>query len=257
VRHHARKRFGQNFLEDAGVIARMADAIRPRIGECIVESGPGKAALTRPLLESGARLHLVEIDRDLAENMRPRIAQYPQAKLHVGDALAMDFAELTGGERFRLVGNLPYNISTPLLFHVLQWSSLIVDMHFMLQREVVERMAATPGNKSWGRLSIMCQYRCSVQELFGVPPHAFTPAPKVHSSVVRLIPHVTPPVQIKSMATFERIVATAFNMRRKTLRNCLRGLLEPEQIESLGIDPGLRPEAISVEQFAALSRLLD
>ena len=257
MQHQARKRFGQNFLNDSKVIDRIINAIRPQADDCIVEIGPGRGALTAPLLASGARLHLLEIDRDLADSLQKRIAPHPQAGLHIGDALAMDFGLLTGNERFRLVGNLPYNISTPLLFHVLEWSPLIRDMHFMLQKEVVERMAASPGSKAWGRLSIMCQYHCAVDELFGVPPESFSPPPKVHSSIVRLVPHATPPVDIPSMASFECLVKQAFSMRRKTLRNCLRGLLDPAQIESVGIDPGLRPESLGVEQFAALSKLMN
>jgi 16S rRNA (adenine1518-N6/adenine1519-N6)-dimethyltransferase len=208
------------------------------------------------LLASGAELHMVEIDRDLASKLQRLIAGRDHAFLHVGDALSMDFAAVCSGRTFRLVGNLPYNISTPLLFHVLQWSELISDMHFMLQREVVERMAATPGNKAWGRLSIMCQYHCAVTPLFTVPPEAFSPAPRVHSSIVRLVPHATPPIHIESMDAFQRLVGQAFTMRRKTLRNCLRGLLDAGQIQSAGIDPGLRPEALGLEEFATLARLL-
>jgi hypothetical protein len=168
----------------------------------------------------------------------------------------MDFSAIANGQKFRLVGNLPYNISTPILFHVLHWSGLVVDMYFMLQREVVERMAAAPGTRAWGRLSIMCQYHCSVTQLFTVPPEAFTPAPRVQS-VVRLLPHAQPPVQIKSMESFRKLVGQSFTMRRKTLRNCMRGLLEVGQIESAGIDPGLRPESLGLEQFAALANLMD
>lgn len=255
--HRPRKRFGQNFLTDTQVIGQIVQAINPQAGECIVEVGPGQAALTGPLLASGAELHLLEIDRDLAAGLQSRIAHLDHVHLHIGDALALDFASLCGGQRFRLVGNLPYNISTPLLFHALQWSGLIIDMHFMLQREVVERMAARPGSKDWGRLSIMCQYHCAVTSLFTVPPTAFSPPPKVYSALVRLVPHSTPPVQVGSMDAFRKLVNQAFSMRRKTLRNCLRGLLDAGQIESAGIEPGLRPEALDLEQFAALSRLMD
>ncbi len=257
MQHRARKRFGQHFLTDTRVVEHIIQAIHPQAGERIVEIGPGQAVLTLPLLASGAELHLVEIDRDLASSLQRLIAGHDRAFLHVGDALSMDFAAICSGRPFRLVGNLPYNISTPLLFHVLQWSELIRDMHFMLQREVVERMAATPGNKAWGRLSIMCQYHCAVTPLFTVPPQAFSPAPRVHSSIVRLVPHATPPVQIESMDAFRRLVGQAFTMRRKTLRNCLRGLLDASQIESAGIDPGLRPEALGLEEFATLARLMN
>ena len=253
----ARKRFGQHFLTDAHVVDHIIRAVNPQAGEQIVEIGPGNAVLTAPLLASGAELHMLEIDRDLASSLQKRTAGHGNAFVHVGDALRMDFAAICGGRSFRLVGNLPYNISTPLLFHVLQWSELISDMHFMLQREVVERMAASPGGKAWGRLSIMCQYHCAVTPLFTVPPEAFSPRPRVHSSFVRLLPHAIPPVHIESMDAFQRLVGQAFTMRRKTLRNCLRGLLEASQIESAGIDPGLRPEALGLKEFATLARLMD
>ena len=253
---HARKRFGQNFLTDSAVVERIIRAINPKAGDQIVEIGPGHAVLTLPLLASGAKLHLLEIDRELGTSLQKIVASHDHAFLHVGDALSMDFAAICGGRPFRLVGNLPYNISTPLLFHALKWIGLIRDMHFMLQREVVERMAAAPGAKAWGRLSIMCQYHCAVTPLFSVPPEAFSPSPRVHSTFVRLLPHAIPPVEIESMDAFQRLVGQAFTMRRKTLRNCLRGLLEPAQIESAGIDPRLRPEALGLKEFAALARLM-
>jgi 16S rRNA (adenine1518-N6/adenine1519-N6)-dimethyltransferase len=257
MQHKARKRFGQHFLTDARVVDRIIEAIKPQKGEQIVEIGPGHAALTVPLLASGAELHLIEIDRNLASGLQRRIAGHDNAFVHLGDALSMDFAAVCCARPFRLVGNLPYNISTPLLFHVLKWSELIVDMHFMLQTEVVERMAASPGCKAWGRLSIMSQYHCSVTPLFSVPPEAFSPRPRVQSTVVRLRPHAVPPVRIESMDAFQRLVGQAFTMRRKTLRNCLRGLLESSQIESAGIDPGLRPDALGLEEFATLSRMMN
>jgi len=257
VRHQARKRFGQNFLVDPEVIARIISTINPQAGELMVEIGPGRAALTDPLLKSGAELHLVEIDRDLAESLQQRLLPYPNGQLHVADALRLDFAELLQGRRFRLVGNLPYNISTPLLFHVLQWQSQIIDMHFMLQKELVDRMCSSPGSKAWGRLAIMVQYHCQVVRMFDVPPTAFSPAPKVQSSIVRLLPHPRPPVEIANMANFQKLVTQVFSHRRKTLRNCLKGMLEAEQIEALGIDPGLRPEMLDLNTFASLSRLMN
>jgi len=256
MKHKARKRFGQNFLTDTLVIKRIADSIAPRPDQVLIEIGPGQAALTSVLAESGAELHLVELDRDLAAGLESRFRNYPRIHLHIRDALKTDFSEISGGRPFRLVGNLPYNISTPLLFHVLKWNKLIVDMHFMLQQEVVKRMAAGPGSKAWGRLSVMCQYRCQVVSLFQVHPESFTPVPKVQSAVVRLIPHAEPPVAIDSIGAFEQVVSQIFSMRRKTLRNSLRGLLDASQIESVGVDPGLRPEAISLRQFAELSRLV-
>jgi 16S rRNA (adenine1518-N6/adenine1519-N6)-dimethyltransferase len=253
VQHRARKRFGQNFLADARVIQRIVDTIGPRAGQLIVEIGPGQAALTSLLAATGAELHLLEIDRDLAATLEQRFRDMANVQVHCGDALQMDLSEIASKRKFRLVGNLPYNISTPLLFHVLRWGDLIIDMHFMLQQEVVNRMAAQPGSKAWGRLSIMCQYHCEVTPLFTVPPEAFRPPPKVQSAVVRLIPHATPPVQVSDMPRFQRLVAQAFSMRRKTLRNSLRGLLDAECITAAGIDPGLRPEALDLAQFAALA----
>ena len=257
MKHKARKRFGQNFLTDPLVIQKIVDSIAPAPDQVIIEIGPGQAALTVPLAETGAELHLVEIDRDLAAILEKRFHNNPRVMLHVMDALGADFGKISAGRPFRLVGNLPYNISTPLLFHVLEWSSLVTDMHFMLQQEVINRMAAVPGNKAWGRLSIMCQYRCDVAPLFTVNAESFTPVPKVQSGIVRLVPHREPPVEIDSLDAFQRLVAQAFSMRRKTLRNCLRGLLNSAQIESAGIDPGLRPETLSLKQFADLSRLVE
>jgi 16S rRNA (adenine1518-N6/adenine1519-N6)-dimethyltransferase len=257
VKHRARKRFSQNFLNDPGVVARIIAAIDPGPGQTIVEIGPGHGALTQPLLASGAALHLIEIDRDLADALQSLIAARPGVTLHRADALTLDFGRLCEAATFRVVGNLPYNISTPLLFHVLQWSERITDMHFMLQREVVQRMAASPGGKAWGRLSVMCQLHCRVVPLFDVPPAAFSPAPQVHSSVVRLLPHARPPVQLPSRQAFGRIVSQAFGQRRKTLRNSLRGLLDAERIAAAGIDPGARPESLGLEEFAALTRMLD
>lgn len=255
--HKARKRFGQNFLTDQSLIQRIINTINPVAGELILEIGPGQAALSLPLSESDAELHLLEIDRDLAGNLQAMFNSIGGATVHTGDALQTDFSEILGGRPFRLVGNLPYNISTPLLFHVLQWNELVIDMHFMLQHEVVKRMAAQPGGKAWGRLSVMCQYYCAVIPLFDVPPEAFSPAPKVQSQFVKLVPHDRPPVQIDSMSVFQRLVTQAFSMRRKTLRNNLKGLLESDKIESVGIDPGVRPETLTLEQFADLSKLLD
>lgn len=254
MQHRARKRFGQNFLTDPSVIARICGAIAPRQGETLLEIGPGQAALTEPLADSGADLHLLEIDRDLAAALRLRFASRANVTVHEVDALKADFGAI-GGSAFRLVGNLPYNISTPLLFHVLHWSDRIRDMHFMLQREVVDRMAASPGGKTWGKLSLMCQYRCAVTPLFDVPPEAFTPAPRVQSSIVRLVPHAEPPVRINDMARFERLVGQAFSQRRKTLRNSLRGLVDATTMEAAGIDPGARPETLGLAEFAGLSNL--
>lgn len=257
VQHRARKRFGQHFLTDPQVIRHILSAIDPRPEEIIVEIGPGQGALTGGLLAAGSELHLLEIDRDLAATLQHRIAPCPQASLHIGDALEMNLAELTSQRNFRLVGNLPYNISTPVLFHALQWVEHITDMHFMLQKEVVERMASSPGSKAWGRLAIMCQIHCRVVPLFTVPPNAFSPVPRVHSSLVRLVPHAQPPVRLENCPHFDQVVRQAFGQRRKTLRNSLRHLLDATQIEAAGIDPGLRPESLGIAEFAALSGQID
>jgi 16S rRNA (adenine1518-N6/adenine1519-N6)-dimethyltransferase len=255
--HRARKRFGQNFLTDPNIIQRIIDTIHPAAGELILEIGPGQAAISAPLAASGAELHLLEIDRDLAARLETRFGSAGNVTLHIVDALKADFEEIAQGRPFRLVGNLPYNISTPLLFHVLRWKDRIIDMHFMLQQEVVNRMAAGPGRKARGRLSVMCQVVCEVSPLFHVPPSAFVPAPRVESAFVRLVPHASPPVEIRDMGAFERVVGLAFSMRRKTLRNSMKSVLDAACIEAAGIDPGLRPEALGLEQFAALSNSLD
>jgi 16S rRNA (adenine1518-N6/adenine1519-N6)-dimethyltransferase len=241
-------------LKDPQVIQQILSAINPGPDEIIVEIGPGQAALTAGLLAARPELHLLEIDRDLAESLRHRIAPYPTAFLHIGDALEMDLGEITGPRNFRLVGNLPYNISTPVIFHALQWAGHITDMHFMLQKEVVDRMAAGPGSKAWGRLSIMCQYHCRVIPLFTVAPEAFSPTPRVQSSLVRLVPHQQPPVELHNQQHFDQVVRQAFGQRRKTLRNSLRHLLDATRIEAAGIDPGRRPESLDMADFAALSR---
>jgi 16S rRNA (adenine1518-N6/adenine1519-N6)-dimethyltransferase len=254
--HRPRKRFGQNFLHDAQVIEQIVACIAPRSDDLLVEIGPGQAALTRPLIASGAELHLVEIDRDLVAQLRSLFAAQRRVTVHACDALRTDLPELTGNRPFRLVGNLPYNISTPLIFHVLKWHGLVRDMHFMLQKEVVERMAASPGSHAYGRLSVMTQFRCEVTPLFDVAPESFRPVPAVHSSVVRLEPLAETPVDAGSESEFARVVSAAFSQRRKTLRNSLRALLTPVQLEAAGVDPGARAEQLSLSQFAALSRAL-
>lgn len=256
MRHKARKRFGQNFLHDQKVIDRIIASIAPKATDLLVEIGPGRAALTRPLLESGAELHLIELDRDLVTQLENQFAGNANVTIHSCDALKANLPELTGHRPFRLIGNLPYNISTPLIFHVLQWNDLVLDMHFMLQKEVVDRMAAPPGSRTYGRLSVMTQFRTDVIPLFDVPPESFSPAPKVHSSIVRLKPLKEPPFDAGSFDSLSRVVAAAFSMRRKTLRNSLRNVLTEDQILIAGIDPGQRAEQLSLSQFAALARLL-
>lgn len=254
-----RKRFGQNFLVDEQVIDRIIAAIAPQRDEPIIEIGPGRGALTRPLFKSGANLHVVEIDRDLAAVLPQQVVGLERDHIHVGDALQTDFTSLlpqTSANSLRVVGNLPYNISTPLLARLMNHTAVIRDMHFMLQQEVVKRMAATPGGKDFGRLAIMCQYHCQVVPLFTVPSDAFYPAPKVASGYVRLIPHAKPPVVVSDHALFERVVAKAFSQRRKTLRNSLRTLLTEGEILEAGIDPGLRPEALDLHDYARLTEVV-
>ena len=256
MKHQPRKRFGQNFLHDQSVIDRIISCIAPQSSDLLVEIGPGQAALTKPLLESGGELHLIEIDRDLVSKLQKQFSDTPNITLHSCDALKADLSEITGNRPFRLIGNLPYNISTPLIFHVLEWSKLIVDMHFMLQKEVVERMAAAPGSRTYGRLSVMTQFRCNVTPVFDVLPESFSPKPRVCSSIVRLQPLKEPPADAGSFENFERVVTAAFSQRRKTLRNSLGRLLSTDQIETAGVNPGERAEQLSLSQFAALARTL-
>jgi len=252
--HRPRKRFGQHFLRDASVIESIVAAIRPVPGERLVEIGPGLGALTVPLLKAAGELDVVELDRDLLEPLRARCAGSGVLRIHHADALNFDFAALRGnGPRLRVTGNLPYNISTPLLFHLLAQAEHLLDLHFMLQRDVVERMAAGPGEDAYGRLSVMLQYRCRVEPLFDVGPEAFRPPPQVWSSVVRLVPRETLAVTVQDERCFAEIVRRAFAQRRKTLRNSLRELLDTRQIEAAGMDPGARPETLGLEAFAALS----
>lgn len=254
--HRARKRFGQNFLQDASVISRIARAIGAREDHHLVEIGPGQGALTATILDSGCTLDAVELDRDLAPILLAQFANNPRFSLHQGDALKFDFRSLQReNELLRIVGNLPYNISTPLIFHLLEQRSVIGDMHFMLQLEVVNRLAASPGSKNYGRLSVMAQYHCEVRSLFEVPPEAFTPRPKVQSAIVQLTPHTTLPCAAKSVEQLQTVLRIVFNQRRKTLRNSLKNLLGEAQISSLGIDPAQRPENLSLREFVALSNL--
>jgi len=254
ARHRPRKRFGQHFLRDSEVLRRIVAAIDPQPGERLVEIGPGLGALTAPLLAAVGELDVVELDRDLLEPLRARCAGRGRLRIHQADALTFDFAALRGdGPPLRVTGNLPYNISTPLLFHLLAQAGHLRDLHFMLQQEVVERMAASPGAKDYGRLSVMIQYRCRVEPLFTVGPEAFRPPPKVWSALVRLVPRETCAVAIPDEDRFAEIVRRAFAQRRKTLRNSLQGLLDVRQIAAAGVDPGARPETLSLEAFAALS----
>jgi len=252
--HQARKRFGQNFLHDERIIARIVRAIAPKVGETLVEIGPGLGALTAPLLAVAHVLHVIELDRDVIPHLQTQCADQGELHVHQIDALKFNFAALADGERsLRIVGNLPYNISTPLMFHLLTYAPLIDDMHFMVQKEVALRMAAAPGDDDYGRLSVMLQWRCAVELLFTVGPGAFRPAPKVDSAFVRLTPHRSPSVHVQDEKIFADVVARAFNQRRKTLRNTLKDFLSAEEIRVLGIDPGLRPEVLDLAAFAALA----
>lgn len=251
--HRARKRFGQNFLIDDGVIDQIISAINPKPGDNLVEIGPGQGAITRPLLSRAGALTTVELDRDLAALLREKYRNSPGFQLIEQDALTVDFSTLAEIKPLRIVGNLPYNISTALLFHLLSFQSCVTDMHFMLQREVVERMAAAPGSRDYGRLSIMLQYHCHVAPLFEVPPGAFHPAPKVHSAIVRLIPRRDPDPKVIDEALFATVVKTCFQQRRKTLRNNLKQVAAVRDPERLPFDLGRRPESLSVAEFVSLS----
>jgi 16S rRNA (adenine1518-N6/adenine1519-N6)-dimethyltransferase len=251
---HARKRFGQHFLHDPGVISRIVAAIDPQPGERIVEIGPGLGALSRPLLERCRRLEVIEIDRDVIPELQRHCAGAGELVVRQGDVLRMDFASLYGdGPPLRLCGNLPYNISTPLLFHLLESPAAIADMHFMLQKEVVERMVAGPGGKIYGRLTVMLAAACRAELLFRVGSGAFRPAPAVDSAVVRLVPYAVAPFPLPDAARFARVVAAAFSMRRKTLRNSLRGLVTEQAFAAAGIDSGRRPETLEPAEFAKLA----
>ena len=248
--HKARKRFGQNFLVDEQIIADIVRAIRPEAADIMVEIGPGLGALTRPLLQRLDKLHVVEIDRDIIARLEK---DYPQDKLiiHAGDALKFDLAQLPAP--LRIVGNLPYNISSPLLFHFSSYCERIHDMHFMLQNEVVERMVAEPSTPAYGRLSVMLQYRFHMEKLLDVPPESFRPSPKVNSAIVRMIPLSASEVLVQNEKLFAQIVAAAFGQRRKTLRNTLKAYLTEDDFVWLGIDAQLRAENLGVAEFARIT----
>jgi 16S rRNA (adenine1518-N6/adenine1519-N6)-dimethyltransferase len=255
--HIARKRFGQHFLHDKHIIQRLVDVIHPVPDQHLVEIGPGQGALTVPILKIIGQLDVVEIDYDLIPALKTRCLGKGALIVHQADALEFDFASVQNeNEPLRIIGNLPYNISTPLIFHLLTFAPIITDMHFMLQKEVVDRLAAQPGDEAYGRLSIMVQYHCAVTSLFYVPPSAFYPPPQVDSSVVRLMPHHELPFKAKNYAHFEQIVRTAFSHRRKTLRNCLKTLVTDEDWKKISIDSHLRPEQLNVKDYVEISNLL-
>jgi len=251
--HRPRKRFGQHFLTDSGLIHDIVQAIGAESTDTLVEVGPGQGAITEPLLQSGAELHAIEFDRDLAARLRERYRHHQQFHLHEADALQFDVKPL--GQALRVIGNLPYNISTPLLFHLLESVEHIADMHFMLQKEVVERMAAEPGSKRYGRLTVMLGAHLQIEALFDVPPEAFTPPPKVMSAVVRLEPR-RQPLDIRNQTMLQTVVRQAFSQRRKTLRNTLRDYVDEAALEAAGIDPNARAETVPVENWVTLSNWL-
>jgi len=256
--HQTKKRFGQNFLVDEKIIADIVTAIRPEPEDNMVEIGPGLGALTRPLLNKLNRLHVVEIDRDIIARLEKDYPQdNPKSRLiiHAGDALVFDFSTLAAP--LRIVGNLPYNISSPLLFHFSKYANRITDMHFMLQNEVVERMVAEPSTPEYGRLSVMLQYRFHMEKLLDVPPESFRPAPKVNSAIVRMIPLPASEILVHNEKLFAEIVRAAFGQRRKTLRNTLRNFLQEEDFARLGIDAQLRAENLAVAEFAQVENYLD
>ena len=251
--HVARKRFGQNFLVDHGIIAAIVSAINPKRSDTVVEIGPGLGAITEPLMAKVDHLHVVEIDRDLIARLKRQHVP-ERMSIHEGDALAFDFGSI--GKDLRLVGNLPYNISTPLLFHLAEYVDVLHDMHFMLQKEVVERMVAEPGNTDFGRMSVMLQYRFYLEWLIDVPPESFDPPPKVQSAFVRLIPKPLSELNAKSQEKLSQVVLTAFSQRRKMLRNTMKTLLSDAAFAELGIDPTCRPENIPVADYVRIANYL-
>lgn len=258
--HKPRKRFGQNFLVDRNVIDKIIRVVQPRADDHIVEIGPGQGALTLPLLGKVDSLDVIELDFDLIPRLQ-QLADHSQGKgalvIHQGDALKFNFKELAGnGKKLRVIGNLPYNISTPLLFHLLDSAEVIEDIHVMLQKEVVDRLAAKPGTSDYGRLTVMMQYRCGITPLFNVAPGSFNPVPKVDSAVVKLQPYTVLPYPCRDEKLLSNLVRQAFAQRRKTLRNSLKTVMTAEQITAAGIDPGLRAETLTVAQFVHLANVL-
>lgn len=253
--HFARKRFGQNFLHDDHVIENIIAAIQPKKDQALVEIGPGLAALTMPISQYVDHLTVIEIDRDLAARLQQNPFLKDKLTVIEQDAMTVDFNELSQQKKqpLRVFGNLPYNISTPLMFHLFQYTNAIIDMHFMLQKEVVNRLVAGPNSKAYGRLSVMTQYYCQIIPVLEVPPYAFKPAPKVDSAVVKLIPHKNLPYQVKDIRILSRITTEAFNQRRKTIRNSLGNLFSPETFNELNINLDSRAENLSVQQYCELA----
>jgi len=254
--HRPRKRFGQHFLHDGQVIDRIVAAIDPRPGDRLVEIGPGQGVLTRPLLAAAGSIDVIELDRDLAGDLHRRLGQPSGLTVHQADALDFDFTALAGSDRIRIVGNLPYNISTPLIFHLLGQADVISDMIFMLQKEVVDRLVAEPGSRQYGRLSVMAGFYCRMNRLFDVGPEAFHPPPKVDSAIIRMIPEDLSPGDLELLPRLERVVRQAFSQRRKTLRKSLSGMLTETEIQAADIAPTARPETLTLAQFKSLAKTL-
>jgi 16S rRNA (adenine1518-N6/adenine1519-N6)-dimethyltransferase len=254
--HRARKRFGQHFLHDQNIIRKLVNAINPQAGQNILEIGPGQGALTFPLLQRCKKMTAIELDRDLIAILQKNARPYGELLLINQDILQFDLFSLTGEQAFRVVGNLPYNISTPLMFHLLKQSDRIQDMHFMVQKEVAERIIAEPNTKHYGRLSVMMQFHCQCDFLFKVAPGSFTPPPKVDSAIIRLIPHAKAPVQIDDISMLELVVKTAFNQRRKTISNSLKKLIDKATLTSLNINPAVRAENLTLSEYAQITQTM-
>jgi len=255
--HRPRKRFGQHFLRDQQVIERIVAAIDPKPGQRLVEIGPGEGVLTRPVLARCGLIEVIELDRDLASELNRRLGQPPGLTIHQADALKFDFSALAGGDTIRVIGNLPYNISTPLIFHLLDQAGVIEDMVFMLQKEVVDRLTAAPGNRQYGRLSVMAGFYCEMEWLFDVGPEAFHPPPKVDSAIIRMVPKPLNRTDVDLLPNLDIVVRQAFSQRRKTLRKSLSALLTEDRIQQAGINPQARPETLSLHQFKSLARYLN
>jgi len=260
TQHRAKKRFGQNFLSDPGIIQRIIQSINPKPGERLIEIGPGLGALTCPILKMVGEMDVIELDRDIVPKLQLNCGldyvSENKLRVHNIDVLNFDFSALNYEKELRIIGNLPYNISTPIIFHLVEHCNIIQDMFFMLQKEVVLRLAAKPNTSNYSRLSVMAQYHFMVTPLFLVPPESFEPIPKVDSAIVRLIPHHEKPVKVNDEKEFSTLVRTSFSQRRKTLRNVLRDVCSAEQIEKAGIDPGARAQSLTLQQFADLHNSL-
>jgi 16S rRNA (adenine1518-N6/adenine1519-N6)-dimethyltransferase len=253
-KHRAKKSLGQNFLKDENIIAQIIQYVSPGKSQHFIEVGPGLGALTKAILPFVGSLDAIEFDKDVIPELEKACKEKGVLRIHQADALKFDFSTLIkGADKARVIGNLPYNISTPLLFHLITFSKKIQDMHFMLQKEVVDRICASLGTKRYGRLTVMLQYYCKAEFLFEVPPEAFTPKPKVDSAILRLVPYDRPPYPAKNMETLSIVVRTAFNQRRKTLRNTLKSIISEEELQALGIDPKQRPEQTSLKAFVDIA----